>query len=691
MEGPISLSPSLKPKKTPILSGKSSRKQSMDALELDGPLQPEPLLMENEDRFVIFPIKHNDLWQKYKNHMAVFWKAEEIDLSKDMKDWERLSENERYFIKNILGFFAGSDGIVMENLATRFTREVQWPEAKFFYGFQNFIEGVHCVAPETKILTDKGYFEISKLQDTSVNVWNGEEFSNVNVVKTSDNSKLLKVILSNGMELSCTEEHKWFIRKGNQNHPESCIDEKVFTKDLIIGDIISKYKLPTIDLKDQDEFQNPYTHGFFCGDGSISNKYAFIDLYGEKQRLLPYLEVSSINPLPQYNKTSCYLTHKINKDKFYVPINYSTKTKLEWLAGYVDADGCVKNSAKGFSAIQIGSINYTFLQDIQLMLSMIDISSNIRVNKEERWNELSDGKGGLKKYLCKKIYVLYISCYSVNKLMKLGFAPHRLFLTTGDMKENKSLIKVEQIIDEGRYSETFCFTEPKKHAGIFNGILTGQSEMYSLLIDTYITDKQEKENILKAINTISCVQKKAEWAMSWIENKDADFGTRLIGFAAVEGIFFSGAFCSIFWLKQRGLMPGLTASNEFIARDEGLHTEFACLLYSKIVNRLTKQKVYKIIRDAVKIEKQFITESLPCELIGMNAKLMCQYIEFVADRLLLQLGYPKTYNSTNPFDFMERISLENKDNFFEKRVTTYGMAGVGKKQEEMKFTMDAAF
>ena len=422
-----------------------------------------------------------------------------------------------------------------------------------------------------------------------------------------------------------------------------------------------------------------------------SNTYEYIDLYGGKQKLLPYLEVSSINPRPEYKKTTCYLTDTINKNKFYVPINYSTKTKLEWLAGYVDADGCVKNSAKGFSTIQIGCINYTFLQDIQLMLSTMGISSNIKVAKEEGWTELSDGKGGLKKYLSKKVYVLYISCYSVNKLMKLGFAPHRLFLTTGDINENKSLIKIEQIIDENRYCETFCFTEPKKHAGIFNGILTGQSETYSLLIDTYITDKNEKNEILHAIQTIPCVQKKADWALQWIDNKNADFGTRLVAFAAVEGIFFSGAFCAIFWLKQRGLMPGLTLSNEFIARDEGLHTEFACLLYSKIVNRLSQEIVYQIIQQAVDIEKNFITKSIPCEMIGMNSKLMTQYIEFVADRLVLQLGYPKIYNTSNPFDFMERISLENKDNFFEKRTSTYGMSGIGKKVEEMSFNMDAAF
>jgi len=336
------------------------------ALALDSEQKPEvkllrePILTESADRFVVFPIQHPDLWEKYKQHMAVFWTPEEIDLSKDMAHWEKLSDNERHFIKHILGFFAGSDGIVMENLATRFMKEVQWPEAKFFYSCQNLLEAVH-------------------------------------------------------------------------------------------------------------------------------------------------------------------------------------------------------------------------------------------------------------------------------------------------------------------------------------------SETYSLLIDTYIHDPVEKNQLFKAVQTIPCVQKKADWALTWIDNKDASFATRLLAFAAVEGIFFSGAFCAIFWLKQRGIMPGLTLSNEFIARDEGIHTDFACLLYSKLVNRLTKQQAHKIIRDAVKIEKQFITKSLPCELIGMNAKMMTQYIEFVADRLLLQLGYPKAYSATNPFSFMEVISLENKDNFFEKRVSTYAKAAVGKDREKMSFKMDADF
>ena len=377
-----------KKQKSPTLTGRRSRKSSLgnandmpplslEAAAVTAPLAsdvkpsvptaaavtiqlPEPLLSEQEDRHVIFPIKYPDIWAKYKQHVAVFWTAEEIDLSKDMGHWEKLTDNERFFIKNILGFFAGSDGIVMENLAMRFTRDIAVPEAKFFYSCQNMMEGIH-------------------------------------------------------------------------------------------------------------------------------------------------------------------------------------------------------------------------------------------------------------------------------------------------------------------------------------------SETYSLLIDTYITDKEEKDHLLRATKTIPCVQKKAEWALAWIDNKDADFATRLVGFAAVEGIFFSGAFCAIFWLKQRGLMPGLTLSNEFIARDEGLHTDFACLLYSKIVNRLSKEKIHKIIREAVKIEKKFITKSLPCEMIGMNAKLMAQYIEFVADRLLLQLGYPKAWNSANPFSFMERISLENKDNFFEKRVSTYGKAAVGKKREDMQFATDTDF
>ena len=352
------------PSGSPLLRGRklSSNTPEFPHLTLDSiaPAFIEPVLRENPNRFTLFPIAKPKLFAKYKNAMSVFWVPEEVDLSKDVRDWVKLNDNERYFIKNILGFFAGSDGIVQENLATRFIKEVQLPEARAFYAIQNAIEQVH-------------------------------------------------------------------------------------------------------------------------------------------------------------------------------------------------------------------------------------------------------------------------------------------------------------------------------------------SETYSLLIDTYIEDKKEKLDTFHSIQTMPCVAKKADWARRWIESVDEDFATRLVAFAIVEGIFFSGSFCAIFWIKQRGIMPGLTLSNEFIARDEGLHTDFACALYEEIERKLPKTKVHKIIREAVKIEKEFITKSLPCDLIGMNAKLMTQYIEFVADRLSAQLGYGKIYSATNPFDFMERISLEGKDNFFEKRVSTYAKAGVGKKPEEMTFTTEADF
>ncbi len=321
----------------------------------------EPILAENKDRFVIFPIKHNDIWEFYKKSEASFWTAEEIDLSNDNADWEnKLNDNERHFVKHVLAFFAASDGIVNENLAINFLNEVQYPEARFFYGFQIMMENIH-------------------------------------------------------------------------------------------------------------------------------------------------------------------------------------------------------------------------------------------------------------------------------------------------------------------------------------------SETYSLLIDTYIKDPVEKDRLLHAVETVPCVGKKADWALTWIQN--GTFAERLIAFAAVEGIFFSGSFCSIFWLKKRGLMPGLSFSNELISRDEGLHCDFACLLYSDHVqNKLPKEQVLKIIADAVEIEKEFVSEAIPVRLIGMNSDLMCQYIEFCADRLLLALGCDKFYNATNPFDFMEMISLQGKTNFFEKRVAEYQKSGVmNNKEENNVFNLDEDF
>jgi len=215
------------------------------------------------------------------------------------------------------------------------------------------------------------------------------------------------------------------------------------------------------------------------------------------------------------------------------------------------------------------------------------------------------------------------------------------------------------------------------------------SETYALLIDTYIKDPAEKDRLFHAIDTVPCVGKKAQWALRWINN--GTFAERLVAFAAVEGIFFSGSFCSIFWLKKRGLMPGLTFSNELISRDEGMHCEFACLLYRMLDNKLSQEAATAIITDAVEIEKEFVTDALPVNLIGMNAKMMGQYIEFVADRWLGELGYDKVYGASNPFDFMEMISLQGKTNFFEKRVGDYQKSGVLNSQESKSFSLDEDF
>ena len=318
----------------------------------------EPLLAENPNRFVLFPIQNDEVWQYYKKSQASFWTAEEIDLSQDQKDWNNLNDNERHFIKHVLAFFAASDGIVNENLAVNFMQEVQMPEARCFYGFQIMMENIH-------------------------------------------------------------------------------------------------------------------------------------------------------------------------------------------------------------------------------------------------------------------------------------------------------------------------------------------SETYSLLIDTYIKDPKEKDYLFNALETVPAVQKKGEWALKWINSEN--FAERLVAFAAVEGIFFSGSFCSIFWLKKRGLMPGLTFSNELISRDEGLHCDFACLLYGYLQNKLDPERVQSIIADAVRIEQEFVTDALPVSLIGMNAKNMANYIEFVADRLLVSLGCGKIYNTANPFDFMEMISVQGKTNFFEKRVAEYQKAGVMSERTENAFSLDEDF
>jgi ribonucleoside-diphosphate reductase beta chain len=265
------------------------------------------------------------------------------------------------------------------------------------------------------------------------------------------------------------------------------------------------------------------------------------------------------------------------------------------------------------------------------------------------------------------------------------FISHVLaFFAASDGIVNENL--AQNFLAEVQYAEAKCFY------GFQIMMENIHSETYSLLIDTYIKDPVEKDHLLRAIDTVPCVQKKAQWALKWISSET--FVERLIAFAAVEGIFFSGSFCSIFWLKKRGLMPGLAFSNELISRDEGLHCEFACLLYTRYIkNKLSQERVHEIILDAVRIEQEFVTDALPVSLIGMNADLMNQYIEYVADFWLERLGYDKYYNVDNPFDFMDMISLQGKTNFFEKRVGEYRKAGVGTQNAKasMSFSLDEDF
>lgn len=263
------------------------------------------------------------------------------------------------------------------------------------------------------------------------------------------------------------------------------------------------------------------------------------------------------------------------------------------------------------------------------------------------------------------------------------FVKHVLaFFAASDGIVNENL--AENFVNEVQY------TEAKFFYGFQIMMENIHSEMYSLLIDTYISDPKEKDHLFNAIETLDCVKKKATWALRWIEN--ASFAERLIAFAAVEGIFFSGSFCSIFWLKKRGLMPGLSFSNELISRDEGMHCDFACLLYNDhIQNKLSDATIKKIITDAVAIEQEFVSDALPVNLIGMNADLMCQYIEFVADRLLVALNQERIYNVENPFPWMDLISLQGKTNFFEKRVGDYQKSGVMADREKQVFSLNEDF
>lgn len=581
------------------------------------------ILTEIHNRFVLFPIRYNSIWKMYKKAVSAFWTAEEIDLSQDYADWTKLNANEQHFIKHILAFFAGSDGIVTENLAVRFMNDVKAQEAKCFYGFQIAMENVHCVSPDTEILTKDGYSPIVSLEGKVVEVWNGDVFSSVMVMKSSEGSDAYFVNLDNGMQLICTPNHEWLIEG---------VDHRVKTENLELGMKLKSWNYPTVDIPNDQIFSYPKKHGYKAFDMST--------LY---------------NPMG----FNC-------RPREFVPVNYSNDIKINWLSGaFLNA----KKSDDG-KYYQLFNTNPKLLKHVQLMLTTMNVwSEHDRVNN-----------------------FLNISIPNVSYLVSMGLEVEGFDALPCEV-ERKAPISIASVKKLDMKIPMYCFEEPISHTGVFNGILTGQSETYSLLLDTYIKNEDEKNYLLNAINTIPCIAKKAEWAMKWITDEKSSFALRLIAFACVEGIFFSGAFCSIFWLKERGMLPGLCLSNEFISRDESLHTEFAIHVYTLLNDQKIEQDVvHTIIREAVDIEDEFINHSISCNMLGMNSELMSQYIKYVADRLLVQLGYDKLYNESNPFQFMERISLSNKSNFFEHtRQSEYARARTGSDAERNTFGLNDEF
>jgi hypothetical protein len=359
--------------------------------------------------------------------------------------------------------------------------------------------------------------------------------------------------------------------------------------------------------------------------------------------------------------------HALNfKSPLFVPKNYSRSTKIEWLRGLFKGNGVWDEDG-----IYMEHACVEFLVDVQLLLTTLDVWADV---------DRVSGRIHVHTWYIKYLNESYGACICIPEAVRC------------DGNQPSQDVRVVVIFPDVDVDETYCFEEPQRGRGIFNGVMTGNSETYSLLLDTYIKNSAEKYKLLNAINTIPCISKKAQWAMKWIEDTESDFATRLCAFACVEGIFFSGAFCSIFWLKERGIMPGLCLSNEFISRDESLHTEFAILLYSLLTNKCSEDKIVTMIKEAVDIEDEFIVNSIPCHMLGMNASLMSQYIRFVADRLAKQLNCNAIFGVTNPFDFMDRIGLENKSNFFEHRNSEYSIANVGQDTKgSYTFTVDEEF
>lgn len=580
-------------------------------------------LLIDENRFTIEPILYDDMFDMYKTHKSAFWDEHEVKLDKD--DFSSLTPNEQYFVENILAFFATSDLIVNENLSLNFLRDIKILEARMFYSFQQMMENIHCVSADTQILTSGGYFPIVELKDKEVQIWNGNKMSNVVIRQTSTEPvECYTVRLSNGGYLNCTSGHKWIMLDGTRKE----------TKYLKIGDYLSICNMPVVQ-----------------GDCELFNA----------------------------RKLGIRFARNKNPDVDDIPIRHNLQSRLDWFAGFISAYcgspifayAKRQNIQSGIRHIISRQVLITYelhiLQRFQLFFNLFGIY-NLPIQ-----NNFSS------IYINFTKKILFI-------LEDMGFTTN---LSVADDPEQYAMMKELKIISKV-YNEnclTYCFNEPISHSGIFNGIYTGQSEVYSKMITTYIKEPVKRDKLRNAIISIPCIKRKACWAKKWIESKTATLGERIIAFAIFEGVFFSGAFCCIFWLKEQGKMPGLAKGNEFIARDEGLHTDFACLLFRKYIKCKPSYWTFKeIMTEAVGIELEFINHALPCKLLNMNSESMIEYIKFVANRLTKQLGYDEIYNATQPFPFMDRICLMNKTSFFESDTTEYS-----KQKEDEENPYDGAF
>lgn len=599
----------------------------------------EPLLVEKQNRFCLFPIQYPDVWEAYKAHKSMFWTAEEIDFSADKNDWEKLNDDEKYFVEHILAFFAGSDGIVLENLITNFCQEIPVPEVRCFYGFQAMIENIHCVPASTLVLTNKGHVPIRRLfGQRDAFVWNGECFSRVEVRYTG-NQQLYRVRLRNGLTLDCTEGHEWLIHG---------VSDRVATKDLVSGQQVEPFVYPSNSSMDYE----------IIPTGAISTDSMYRKGLGAAQKSHHH---DDDEVLPGGGGRSAW-----------IPYQCPDPMKCQWLEGFFD--GCDKVYEWKRIGFRVRDQQPTsnarhILNHVQVLLVTLGVYAAVERRPQQK-TLLYLSRRDL--YMMSKNDDTPIQFKSVSS-MYLQLSALFVHGTRKKTQWSSDDLVIDSVSSLGTgLQPTYCFSEPKRHLGMFDGILTGQSEAYSLLIDTFVTDQDRKMTLFNAVNEIPCVASKAQWALRYIDPNTNSFAKRLIAFGVVEGLFFSGAFCAIFWLKERGLMTkSLGKSNEWIARDEGLHLDFAVLLYKHIKNKVPLEEVNAMIRDAVSIEEYFICESLPCSLIGMNQDLMKEYIRYVADRILVQFGYPKIYHAQNHFPFMTKISLEGKTNFFEQRVTEY--------------------